>query len=1218
MAKLDEPCRHFQRGTCRWGDACKYSHTTTPKEGPCYAFQRGERKRGKKCKYSHNVPTPGEKGLCYAFARGECSRGSQCRYSHDVPDPEENLNSKRAHNPTSQLRGPASRERFVRWSSYVKAGTRDITGAPPLGKMFPRFIQNALALVDDVSTRQEVIKKLSSEGGLSRLGEMLDTDFTLLTKEAMRGFFEERLLPFFRIIAHDNVRSSSVLEVHIGTILVYLYGVNGNRSSKVFHATVRDLDYGYRKRAEFEPCLISLSAVLDAKVHLSVNDELRAAAESMVALADNRALSSNMPEYCKKIKLRLGLGSGIGAAEKNKNTHAHRKPTSELLVDGPGNLSKQGPRHDNDFADISDIQILPTIGEVLAERAEYLPSNDPTTWHLEGAAGLLDRRFRLFRENTVGQLRDEARLELIRLQNPSEQAGAARAYSYHNVRIAAAEMDSRRGLLLALELDQPHRLINKSEAERNKWWAESDRLAPEALITLIGSNKTAIFLTVVADVSPAEEGSIEKRFPRTGDSKHANVIVQPVNEAGVETFLIKTFLQESDETLSFSLLELPGLRLPAFQHTLETIQQMSLSKELPFAGILVCTAGDQQEKVEMPAYTKRQGFKFDLSTLSTQKDTMALDVSSPMEAAVLSAQTALDDSQADALISSLCHSLALIQGPPGTGKSYIGAALMKVLVGNKRTAALGPILCITSTDHALDHMLENLSNAGVEQSERISSSNLLAVTGREALTQLESRERRMHEQNAARLRRLVEKRLSRLQNFSAASILDLLQEKYPRYYVQLVEPELGEDEFQLAKWRQATGIVAWLQGTPKILPMHDGPRAQMPGSTRAHDIFSLDVAERRILYSEWKEEAIDQIKRSLLVNLKAYQDVIAEIGKIEAEVNYRVLASANVIGITASDLARNLHLLRRLNSKVLLVDEAGDVPESQLLTAMLPSIEHAILIGDHQQLRRRSSKYDLSRGNPRSVARKSVSLFERLMGPKENKNTAIQFAILRIQYRMHPSISALTRSSDLQVSAEAAKYPEVAGMPHRLFWLDHSEAEDTEKDHSDSTSHTDNYEVDMVFALVRHLVTQGVYRPSDIAVLAQNSGQLRKLRHALSSFAEVSINDGDIDELALENGEDKARSGGVANARLQTLRLATVDDFQGQEAKVVIISLVRSKDRKWGFLRASNRINVLLSRAQHGMYIIGNTDTFAHVPMWADVPEILKRNGNVGPGLELY
>ncbi|TVY87429.1 NFX1-type zinc finger-containing protein [Lachnellula willkommii] len=43
-----------------------------------------------------------------------------------------------------------------------------------------------------------------------------------------------------------------------------------------------------------------------------------------------------------------------------------------------------------------------------------------------------------------------------------------------------------------------------------------------------------------------------------------------------------------------------------------------------------------------------------------------------------------------------------------------------------------------------------------------------------------------------------------------------------------------------------------------------------------------------------------------------------------------------------------------------------------------------------------------------------------------------------------------------------------------------------------------------------------------------------------------------------------------------------------------------------GFLKTINRINVLLSRAKHGMYLISNADTYAHILMWSKVLSMLK------------
>jgi hypothetical protein len=62
--------------------------------------------------------------------------------------------------------------------------------------------------------------------------------------------------------------------------------------------------------------------------------------------------------------------------------------------------------------------------------------------------------------------------------------------------------------------------------------------------------------------------------------------------------------------------------------------------------------------------------------------------------AELEANTDLDHGQCLALIAALTREFAMIQGPPGTGKSYLGVKLIKVLLGVKRTAGLGPIVVV--------------------------------------------------------------------------------------------------------------------------------------------------------------------------------------------------------------------------------------------------------------------------------------------------------------------------------------------------------------------------------------------------------------------------------------------------------------------------------------------------------------------------------------------
>lgn len=55
------------------------------------------------------------------------------------------------------------------------------------------------------------------------------------------------------------------------------------------------------------------------------------------------------------------------------------------------------------------------------------------------------------------------------------------------------------------------------------------------------------------------------------------------------------------------------------------------------------------------------------------------------------------------------------------------------------------------------------------------------------------------------------------------------------------------------------------------------------------------------------------------------------------------------------------------------------------------------------------------------------------------------------------------------------------------------------------------------------------------------------------------------------------------------VRVTSIDNYQGEENDIIILSLVRSnKEGKVGFLRTDNRVCVALSRAKIGLYAFGN------------------------------
>lgn len=58
-----------------------------------------------------------------------------------------------------------------------------------------------------------------------------------------------------------------------------------------------------------------------------------------------------------------------------------------------------------------------------------------------------------------------------------------------------------------------------------------------------------------------------------------------------------------------------------------------------------------------------------------------------------------------------------------------------------------------------------------------------------------------------------------------------------------------------------------------------------------------------------------------------------------------------IIGATTTGAAKVKPFLNRLDCPIVIVEEAAEVLEAHVLTSITDKCQHAILIGDHQQLR---------------------------------------------------------------------------------------------------------------------------------------------------------------------------------------------------------------------------------------------------------------------------
>ena len=197
-------------------------------------------------------------------------------------------------------------------------------------------------------------------------------------------------------------------------------------------------------------------------------------------------------------------------------------------------------------------------------------------------------------------------------------------------------------------------------------------------------------------------------------------------------------------------------------------------------------------------------------------------------------------------------------------------------------------------------------------------------------------------------------------------------------------------------------------------------------------------------------------------------------------------------------------------------------------------------------------------------------------------------------------------------------------MAERLWWLDHQHPESRPDPRSElATSYCNEFEVEMIHGLVQYLVNTNEYNFGDIAVLTPYNGQLAALNERLSMTCSIWLSQKDRDTLEeltalprmdLDFIEEDSPTNKSTFEMSSMLRLATIDNFQGEEAKIVILSTVRSNaDEKVGFLKTPNRINVACSRAKHGFYIIGNASLMRTVGMWQAIIDLLSEKGNIGP-----
>lgn len=310
----------------------------------------------------------------------------------------------------------------------------------------------------------------------------------------------------------------------------------------------------------------------------------------------------------------------------------------------------------------------------------------------------------------------------------------------------------------------------------------------------------------------------------------------------------------------------------------------------------------------------------------------------------------------------------------------------------------------------------------------------------------------------------------------------------------------------------------------------------------------------------------------------------------------------------------------QLHWQGLVMDEAAQATEPEALLPLLvvaPPVEHeqtgsrapiVVMVGDQNQL------------GPRTACKTGAlqkSLFERLLARPLyrdhplSRSRQTQGHIPRLTKDMLPMI----RPPFTNLIRNYRSHPAILAIPSCLFYGDTLEPSGTNTDRHVASSLFSNNDLPVRFhenhgqdeieqdgggwyniqeankaiSIAQHVLLEGQLKPHQICIMSPFRAQVKLLRH-------------------------KARNSTTMG--MAAVNIGPLEAFQGLESPLVILCTTRTRDRfidqdlarGLGVIHEPKRFNVALTRAMHGLIVIGNPDVLDEDQNWAAFLAFCKRN----------
>ena len=330
------------------------------------------------------------------------------------------------------------------------------------------------------------------------------------------------------------------------------------------------------------------------------------------------------------------------------------------------------------------------------------------------------------------------------------------------------------------------------------------------------------------------------------------------------------------------------------------------------------------------------------------------------------------------------------------------------------------------------------------------------------------------------------------------------------------------------------------------------------------NLFSIGITKRRRYMDTMSHIVKEQTTAKFIELATMRKELERHREEIMIENDYHTLANCPLIGLTSTSAAMNRKLLKRLRAPVYIIEEAAELLEGQITSVLHRHVQHLIMIGDEKQLRPKVDAYYLE-----AHCNLGISLFERLVMNNLGRSS------LTIQQRMRPEVRKLVDMfyNRLKDHPKVKEYGDIEGVGMNVCFIAHNKLESQSED---VQSKSNEHEACFLSKFTKYLINVHQFNPTHITILTPYRGQQILIKRKLMSL---------LDETSYKK-----------------VRVSTIDDYQGEENEIILLSLVRSNnDNQIGFVSIQNRIIVSLSRAKRGLYVIGNESLLRNSNDWQTV-----------------